>query len=138
MCFTKECFLLQGGRTNRNQEPEIWVFIPGTEFVCKSLNTKRVHDILILFHEIINFCLTIPLVICGNQYLNPYKWKVDNSFLCGLNKICWFKQNLDFDHWLLREGFNKKNIKSYGIFHTGGPPISITFFGKKSVFFHEN
>ena len=29
-----------------------------------------------------------------------------------------------------REGFNKKNIKSYGIFHNGGGvyPISITFF----------
>ena len=36
----------------------------------------------------------------------------------------------------LRECFNKKNVKSYGIFHTGGVyPISITFFGKKNVFF---
>ena len=42
---------------------------------------------------------------------------------------------------IVREGFNKKNIKSYGIFHTGGGgevyPISITFFGKKKCFFHK-
>ena len=34
----------------------------------------------------------------------------------------------------------KENIKSYGIFHTGGggvDPISITFSGKKRVFFKE-
>ena len=41
----------------------------------------------------------------------------------------------------IREGFNKKNIKSYGIFHTGGGrgvyPISITFLGEKECFFHK-
>ena len=51
-------------------------------------------------------------------------------------------QNLQFKRCSnsLREGFNEKNIKSYGIFHTGGwgvYPISITFFGEKKCFFHK-
>ena len=40
----------------------------------------------------------------------------------------------------LREGFNKKNIKSYGIFHTGGRgglPDFHNFFGEKKCFFHK-
>ena len=40
-----------------------------------------------------------------------------------------------------REGFNKKNIKSYGIFHTGGLGLGLadfhTFFRKKKCFFHK-
>ena len=40
----------------------------------------------------------------------------------------------------LREGFNKKNIKNYGIFYTGGGggPVDFhNFFRKKNCFFHK-
>ena len=41
----------------------------------------------------------------------------------------------------VREGFNKKNIRSYAIFQIGAGggvyPISIAFFGEKKCFFHK-
>ena len=39
----------------------------------------------------------------------------------------------------LREGFNKKNIKSYGIFHNGGGglPYFHNFFFEKNIFFND-
>ena len=59
----------------------------------------------------------------------------DNLFYLG-NFFGW-----NFFSWrkifVWREGFNKKNIKSYGIFHTegGGLPDFHNFFGENNCFF---